>query len=131
MVNFESQYDIDKLVVHVMTNNIPDETPAEIAREMLQFIEDIKVNMPKTKLFISLVLPKYNRSWLEGINCLNTKIFDASRRIGFHAIQHPYFAGRGDINEALLAGDKIHLSRLGVKQLGVDIKFNLGNYQNS
>ena len=128
LINFEAHYDINKLVVHVMTNHIPDEAPADIAREMLDFIKDIKTNMPKTKLFISLALPKINASWLEGINCLNSQIFDARHRCGFHVIQHPYFAERGYINEALLAGDKIHLSRLGVKQLGVDIKHCLMNH---
>ena len=130
LISFESGYKIEKLIVNVITNHIPDETPSEIARGMLEFTEDIKRNMPETTLFVSLVLPKYSSSWLKGINCLNKHICDASRRDGFHIIQHPYFAGMGSINEALLAWDKIHLSRMGIKQLGVDFKSCLSYYKN-
>ena len=101
------------------------------SREMLEFIDDIKLNMPKNNIFVSLVLPKIDSSWLDGINCLNMQIVDASRRRGFNVIQHPYFACRGHINEALLAGNRIHLSRLGIKQLGVDIKYSLRSHRNS
>ena len=127
LINFEAHYAINKLVIHVMTNNIPDEAPEEIAREMSEFIDDIKTNMPRTKLFVSLVLPKYHPSWLKGINRLNALIFNASRRLDFHVIQHPQFAERGHVNDALFAGDRLHLNRLGIKQLGVDIKHCVRN----
>ena len=130
LINIESQYDIATLVIHVMTNHIPDEEPAEIAKEMLEFLDDIKLNMPNTNVFVSLVLPKINSFWLRGINCLNKKIFDAHSRYGFNVIQHPHFASTGHINEALLARDLIHLSRDGVKQLGVDIKRSLRSHSN-
>ena len=128
LINFESHYEVGKLVVHVMTNHIPEETPTDIAREMLEFVKDIKLNMPVTKLFVSLVLPKHNPGWLEGINCLNQQIYNASRKMGFDVIQHPNFAGRGCINSDLLARDGIHLSRQGIKQLGVDFKYCIQNH---
>ena len=125
LINFESQYTVDKLIVHVMTNHIPEDTPTGIAKEMLGFVDDIQLNMPDTDLYISLVLPKYDASWLEGINDLNLQIHNESRRLGFSVIQHPQFAKRGHINNDLLSRDRIHLSRQGIKQLGIDIKYSL------
>ena len=129
LIDFESQYDVNRVVVHVATNHVPQEAPQKIAQELLEFIDDIKLNMPKTHVFISLVLPRHGQNWLGGINRLNHLIVDASHRMKFNVIQHPDFASRGFINEDLLAGDKLHLSRLGIKQLGADIKQSLRNHK--
>ena len=125
--SIKTQYAIDKVALHIATNHVPDESPREVAKKVIDFIDEIKINMPKSQLFVSLVLPKYNNSWLEGINCINQQIFDASLRMGFKVIQHPYFSNGGQISDTLLARDMIHLSRLGVKQFGVDLKHSLRN----
>ena len=126
--SIHTQYKVDKLAVHVATNHIPQETPRDVARELIEFIDEIKSNMPETHLFISLILPKFNHHWLKGINCINREIVDASLRMDFDIIQHPYFSSRGHINDSLLANDGVHLSRLGVKQFGMDIKRGLQNH---
>ena len=122
LIGVQSQYQVSKLVIHAMTNHIPNETPNEISEKMLNFIDEVRQNMPKTQIFVSLVLPKYDNSFLEGINYLNYQICEASSNAGYNVIQHPYFASRGNVNTDLLARDGLHLSRLGVKQIGMDIK---------
>ena len=111
-----------------MTNHIPDESPKDIVHEMLDFILEIKRNMPRTNIYISLILPKHDNSWLPGINYINKQICEASFEIGFRVIQHSYFATRGYINSDLISRDGVHLSRLGIKQLGMDIKRALKSY---
>ena len=129
LVSIQSQYQINKLVIHLMTNNIPNEAPEDIARQMVDFIDEIKSNMPETKLFISSVLPKCHWTWLEGINCLNKIIWDACISRNVYVIQHLNFANRGRIIIDLFCDDKLHLSHLGVKQMGMDIKNYLRGYR--
>ena len=129
LISIQSQYQINKLVIHVMTNQIPDETPEDIARQMIEFIDEIKSNMPETELFISSVLPKCHWTWLKGINCLNKIIWDACISHNFYVIQHLNFVNRGRINIDLFCDDALHLSHLGVKQMGMDIKNYLGRYR--
>ena len=49
-----THYTTKNLVIHVMTNHVPKESPDKIASEMLEFIDEIKSNMPKSNLYIYL-----------------------------------------------------------------------------
>ena len=117
-----NDYNIKNLYLQVGSNEIPDKTPFEVARELTAFLTEIKLYMPDTKLYVSTIIPKIDSSYLPGINEINYLLCGSCNTLGIVLIQHQAFGNRGVINHKLYAYDQIHLNRIGIKYLANDIK---------
>ena len=116
-----AHHSITNCVVHVGTNHTPTEEPNVVSAKIISLMKELRSNMPQTGLHFSAILPKYNSSWLPGIDTINKRVCMASRVLGYSFIQHKRFASEGDINSLLLSKDGIHPSYKGVAQLAMDI----------
>ena len=118
----DGHYDIRNLFINVGSNEIPENDPFEVATRLTSLLAEIKVQMPLTKVYVSAILPKLGPEYIPGINDINYLMFNNCKILDVVFVQHPEFCSRGYINFDLLAGDSIHLNRLGIQQFENDIK---------
>ena len=104
---------IKKVIMHVGTNNFPNQSPSQVLRKILALVKEVRDNMPDTKLLVSAILPKHADSLLYGINCINYNLRASSRALGFKFISNSQFVKNGDADTSLMAQDGLHLSRMG------------------
>ena len=69
-----------RIVVHVGTNLIPIFSKEYVSDNIITTMLEIKKLSPKSKLAFSSILPKYNDSWLNDIDYINSRVANA----GFH-----------------------------------------------
>ena len=124
------EYDAKNVVLVCGTNQIPHDSPETVVHDLLTLVHDIKFHAPKTKVYLSAILPKIDRSYLSGINAINQQLYDASDLVGFSFIQQPFFSKHGIMNFDLFAPSeklKVHLSHKGIAQFGKNVKKYISN----
>ena len=122
LLEINDNFEVRNLYLHVGSNEIPQKSPFEVAKELTNLLTEIKVFMPLTKVYVSTILPKIDSSYIDGINQLNFLLCSSCNILGFVLVQHQAFCNRGIINSNLFAYDQIHLNRSGIAQLARDIK---------
>ena len=105
IMEVSSRHEITHCVVHVGTNFVPQEKPTAVTRELIHLMKEIRHNMPKSSLHFSGILPKYDSSFLSGIDQINRSLYFESFRGYFNYIGHGQFAQNGVINTRLLSND--------------------------
>ena len=91
-------------------------------------VNEMKIKMPNTKIFVSDILPKMGTIFNNGLQRLNNKLYYASKNMGFKVINHFQFCVDGKIVDNFYARDQIHLSRGGVARLGCNFKYMLKKF---
>lgn len=119
---------VNKVVLHVGTNNIPKDRPEVVASKVLTVLNSAKTAHPDTEFYYSLILPKIGPNHLPGINMINSIITQNQEKIGFKVIPHPQFCKKGVFNLSLFSYPEVlnrkpvHLSRKGNKLFAENIK---------
>ena len=132
VLEINNDFDVKRLAIHGGSNSIPFNTPLQVAYDIINFLSEVKLLMPRTEVFFSAILPKsssafsYDNSYLPGINEINTLVYSACNTLGVKFIQHSRFSRDGIVNEALFTlSDYVHLNRRGVRQFSYDLKTSL------
>ena len=126
VLNLHEEYDIKSLAIHGGSNSVPEDTPIQIAYEIIDFLSELKMLMPSTDIYFSAILPKIDDSFTPGMNEINQLVYSACAILGITFVQHRRFSNRGCMNDSLYThSDLIHLNRRGVKQFTYDIKSSL------
>ena len=123
VIDLHNQYEVKQLIVHGGCNQIPHDSPLQVASDIIDFLIETKHHMPRTKLYFSAILPKVDNTFTPGINEINSLVLLACDALGVTFIQHPRFSREGVMNENLFTlSDYIHLNRRGVRQFVFDMK---------
>ena len=122
LIELNEIHDIRNIYLTVGCNEIPHKSPVEVATELGNFLSEIRLHMPSTKVYLSAILPKSGDDYLPGINAINYLLCNICNSVGIVFVQHPSFASNGNINWSLYAHDGIHLNTRGVPQLCADIR---------
>ena len=110
-----------KVVVHVGTNLIPSYSVESTCDRIVNCMEKIRGSSPQeTEVFFSNILPKYNNSFLNGINRVNNTVnrigISGHRSKRFKFISHVNFFA--DENRQVFSNfysrDSVHLSPSGM-----------------
>ena len=126
VLSLHEEYTIKHLVIHGGCNLVPNQTPIQVAFEIIDLLGEAKTTMPNTEVYFSAILPKCHDLLSPGINEINYLVHSACTTLGVHFIQHNRFSSHGRMNESFYTlSDLIHLNRRGVRQLEYDIKSSL------
>ena len=80
---------------------------------------------PNTSIYFSAILPKFDNTFFEMINHVNSKKFELySHYHQLRFIQHQGFAKNHEMNKDLFWKDMIHTSNKGLRQLARDFKIS-------
>ena len=110
------------IVLHVGTNDLPTKNRRDEIDGVLDKVDDlvatIKTKFPKTKILLSLLLPRLDCGWkkrfVQYVNsCLQIDFLDDPR---VTLCEHP------DVDEELLAVDKLHLKPEGTAKLAMNLR---------
>ena len=82
----EKKYEIKRIIIHVGSNNIPNDEPTPLVSEISAMLREIQELMPNTKLYYSDILPKINDNYIEGIHFVNTSVANLKRMAGSRKI---------------------------------------------
>ena len=108
-----------RIVVHVGTNLIPVFSKEYVSDNIIATMLEIKKLSPKSKLAFSSILPKYNDSWLNDIDYINSRVANAgfhvphSRSYGFCNHMCRFVNNNGTVLRSLFGKDGIHLTYSG------------------
>ena len=117
-----------RIVVHVGTNLIPIYHKEYVADSIIEAMFEIKKLSSNSKIAFSCMLPKWNDSWLPGIDYINSRVANAgicvppSRRFGFCNHLCRFVGINGRVNPTLFAKDGIHLSQSGSQLFNKSLK---------
>ena len=126
ILHLHEQYDVKQITIHGGSNLVPEETPMEVAFQIIDLLSEVKVLMPNSDVYFSAILPKCNDLFSPGINEINSLVYSACNALGIKFIQHSRFSSHGRMNESYYTlADLIHLNRRGVRQFVYDIKSSL------
>ena len=132
----ENKFTAKNIILHAGTNDIPAEDPETVFSKLMHLVEDIKLRMPDSKLFVSAILPKISPAFNDGINHINFRLFEASQVMGFDFIQHNAFCQNSIFAENLYSrhelekGRPTHLSFKGVAVFATNLKAALRSASN-
>ena len=118
-----------RIVVHVGTNLIPVFSKEYVSDNIIATMLEIKKLSPKSKLAFSSILPKYNDSWLNDIDYINSRVANAgfhvphSRSYGFCNHMCRFVNNNGTVPRSLFGKDGIHLTYSGSQLFTKSLKF--------
>ena len=118
MVEAHSTEGLSHCIVHVGSNHAPEDPPHILASKILSLLKEIRMNMPRTAIHFSAILPKYGDDYSPGINFVDSTVRKYQHSIGYSFIDHPNFLW----NDDLICSDGVHPSYKGVAQLAMDIR---------
>ena len=124
------KYDIENLVIHSGSNNLPYDHPDSVIKQSTTLISEIRQHIPNTKLFVSALLPKMDKNISTDISYINNEIrkYCYNQEISF--ITHDTFSLRNnEINYDMIRPDRVHPTKAGTGRLAGNIiseyrKFN-------
>lgn len=108
-----------RIVVHTGTNLIPRYSRTFVSDKIVECLEALKQLTPKSRITFSAILPKYDDTFLAGINEVNSRVERSGRFVGFGCINHCRAMTHpdGSVNARLFNNDAVHLSPRGVEAL--------------
>ena len=124
--DLHDKYDVKQLIIHGGCNDVPNDSPLQVATNIIDLLCEAKHRMPTTKIYFSAILPKISSQITPGINEINSLVYFACNALSVTFIQHPRFSREGVMNETFYTlYDLIHMNRRGVRQFTFDIKKSL------
>ena len=114
-------YNFDHVILHVGTNYVPNSmnnnprSPLDTSDEICQLLNAIGPLL-QAKVSYSYILPRLDLSVIDGINAINTTIFEycSANNIAYMPMCLSFKRVKGVLDRSLFANDGVHLSRKGV-----------------
>ena len=124
---------VTNVIIHVGTSHLPRDHPSDITTNTSKLLLHATKEFPNTSIYFSAILPKFNNTFFEMINHVNSEIFElCSYYHQLRFIQHQGFAKNHEMSKELFWKDIIHTSKNGLRQLARDfikhIKFYIFSY---
>ena len=111
---------VTNVIIHVGTNHIPRDHPSDITTKSQLLLHTTK-EFQNTSIYFSTILPKFNNTFFEMINQVNSEIFElCSYYHQLRFIQHQDSGANHEMNNKLFWKDMIHTSNNGLRQLARD-----------
>ena len=109
---------VTNVIIHVGTSHLPRDHPSDITTKTSKLLLHATKEFPNTSIYFSAILPKFNNTFFEMINQVNSEIFElCSYYHQLRFIQHQNFAVNHEMNKELFWKDMIHTSNNGLRQL--------------
>ena len=106
------------VIIHVGTNHLPRDNPSYITTKISKLLLHATKEFPDTSIYFSAILPKFNNTFFEMINQVNSEILKlCSYYHQLRFIKHQDFAKNHKMNKELLWKDMIHTSNNSLRQL--------------
>ena len=100
---------VTNVIIHVGTNHLPRDHPSDITTKISKLLLHATKEFPNTSIYFSAIRPKFNKTFFEMINHVNSEIFElCSYYHQLRFIQHHDFAVNHEINKELFWKDMIH-----------------------
>ena len=100
---------VANVIIHVDTNHLSRDHPSDITTKISKLLLHATKEFPNTSIYFSAIRPKFNKTFFEMINHVNSEIFElCSYYHQLHFIQHHDFAVNHEINKELFWKDMIH-----------------------
>ena len=112
---------VTNVIIHIGTDYLPRDHPSDTTTKISKQLLPATKEFPNTSIYFSAILPKFNNTFFEMINQVNSEIFEL--RSYYHQlrfIQHKNFAVNHEMNKELFWEDMIHTSNNGLRQLARD-----------
>ena len=112
---------VTNVIIHVGTNHLPRDHPSDITTKISKLLIHATKEFPNTSIYFSAILPKFNNTFFEMINHVNSEIFElCSYYHQLRFIQHQDLGANHEMNNKLFWKDMIHTSNNGLRQLARD-----------
>ena len=109
---------VTNVIFHVGTNHLPKDHFSDIIKKISTLLLHATNEFPNASIYFSAILPKFNNTFFEMINHVNSEIFElCSYYHQLRLIQHQDFAVNHEMNKELFWKDMIHTSNNGLRQL--------------
>ena len=100
---------VTNVIIHVGKNHLPRHHPSDITTKISKLLLHATKEFPNTSIYFSAIRPKFNKTFFEMINHVNSEIFElCSYYHQLRFIQHHDFAVNHEINKELFWKDMIH-----------------------
>ena len=101
--------------------HLPRDHPSKITTKISKLLLHATKEFPNALIYFSAILPKFNNTFFEMINHVNSEIFElCSYYHQLRFIQHQDFAKNHAMNKELFWKDMIHTNINGLRQLARD-----------
>ena len=112
---------VTNVIIHVSTNHVPRDNPRAITTKISKLLLHATKEFPNALIYFSAILPKFNNTFFEMINHVNSEIFElCSYYHQLRFIQHQDLGANHEMNNKLFWKDMIHTSNNGLRQLARD-----------
>ena len=109
---------VSNVIIHVDINHLSRGHSCDITTKISKILLQGTKEFPNTWVYFSEILPKFNNTFFEMINHVNSEIFElCSYYHQLRLIQHQDFAVNHKMNKELFWKDMIHTSNNGLRQL--------------
>ena len=115
---------VTNVIIQVGTNHLPRDHPSNITTKISKLLLHATKEFPNTSIYFSTILPKFNNTFFEMINQVNSEIFEL--RSYYHQlrfIQHQDFPKIHEMNKEIFWKDMIHASNNGLRQSRLNFSF--------
>ena len=107
---------LTNVIIYFGTDRLPRNHPSNITTKISNLYATKE--FPNTSIYFSAILPKFNYTFFEMINHVNSEVFQlCSYYHQLRFIQHQDFAVDDEMNKKLFWKDMIHTSNNGLRQL--------------